>query len=221
MDLTFTRISRFPDPLGVDESGIVAVGGDLSVETLCDAYYHGIFPWPHEGYPLLWFAPIERGVLEFKKLHISKSLQKLFNKSDKNKTYAFTHNKAFKEVVENCALLPRKNQKGTWINNDIKKSYYKFHKAGFAHSFELWEGKDLIAGMYGVYIKNVFSGESIFGLKANVSKICFIKVIEQLKLKNVEWMDVQMITEFTKSMGAELISNKEFILKLNRAHKKN
>lgn len=213
--MTYSRIrSHFPDPSNTDETGIVAAGGELTSEMLWDAYYHGIFPWPHEGFPLLWFSPPERGILEFKELHIPQSLKK-FQKKTK---YMFTHNEAFEDVIGFCAFVPRKGQKGTWITTAIKKAYYKFHNAGFAHSFEVWEGENLIGGLYGVLIDGVFSGESMFGLKPNVSKLCLVYVVEYFKKMGLEWIDIQMVTPVTELLGGKYIPRKEFLKKLRKSH---
>lgn len=214
--MTFSRVrSYFPDPRNTDETGIVAAGGELSLEMLWDAYYHGIFPWPHEGFPLLWFSPEERGILEFKDLHVPQSLKKFRKKSK----YLFTHNEAFEDVIGFCAFVPRKGQKGTWITTPIKKAYYKFHKAGYAHSFECWDGDNLIGGLYGVLVDGVFSGESMFGLKPNVSKLCLIQVVDYLKKMGLEWMDIQMVTPVTKLLGGKYIKRNDFLKKIKKSHK--
>lgn len=202
--------SFFPDPRQADENGIVAAGGDYSVALLKDAYAHGIFPWPHEGYPLLWFSPRQRGVIDFKSLHISKSLAKKLKKNE----YQFTWNTNFLKVVEQCSKQPRKGQQGTWITKELLEGYYEFHKAGFAHSLECWKGADLVGGIYGVDVQGVFSGESMFGLESDVSKICLVKLIESLRAFGHTWMDTQMVTPVVGSMGGRVISNVEFFERL-------
>ena len=196
----------FPKKLKPNEDGIVAIGGSMAPDILLEAYSRGIFPWPHEGHPLLWFYPFERGVLFFNKLHISKSLQKFLKKCP----WTITWDKDFAAVIKNCAQVPRPNQAGTWINEDLIQSYIKFHRLGYAHSIEVWENDQLIGGVYGVFVKNVFSAESMFYLKSNASKVAVYYLIEKLKSFGVEWMDVQMVTNITEQLGAEYISHKEY-----------
>ncbi len=207
---------QFPHPNTANEDGIVAVGGDLKVPTLLSAYSHGIFPWPHEGYPLLWFSPWERGILEFKDFHCSRSLKKFTKKVSH---WQFTMNNSFQEVIKNCAHVSRKEAQGTWINNEMLSSYTDFHKAGFAHSFEVWENEMLIGGIYGVFVKNVFSAESMFYKQDNASKWAFVKMIDHLKKSGLQWIDLQMVTPISESFGAKLISQSEFLQKLSESHK--
>ncbi|MEY4616669.1 MAG: leucyl/phenylalanyl-tRNA--protein transferase [Pseudomonadota bacterium] len=209
-------VIRFPDPRMASDEGIVAIGGDLSVKTLLAAYSEGIFPWPHEGYPLLWFCPWERGVLEFKNLHISKSLQKL----DKKTNWTWTVDRAFDEVIGACAEVPRPGQSGTWITEDVLSSYRKFHLAGYAHSLEVWEKGDLVGGIYGVFVKNVFSAESMFFKKSNASKWALWKLVNFLQTRGLEWIDVQMVTTVCEHFGARLISQQEFLEKVRKSQAK-
>jgi leucyl/phenylalanyl-tRNA--protein transferase len=207
---------RFPEPQSASEEGIVAIGGDLQVETLLAAYSQGIFPWPHEGYPLLWFCPWERGVLEFKNLHVPRSLQKL----DKKTPWTWTTDQAFDEVIKACAEVPREGQSGTWITDEVLLAYRNFHRAGFAHSLEVWEGAQLVGGIYGVFVKNVFSAESMFFHQSNASKWALWKLVTFLQKKGLEWMDVQMVTNVCERFGAHLISQKEFLAKLRKSQQK-
>lgn len=204
---------KFPDPRSASEEGIVAIGGDLSVNTLLAAYSQGIFPWPHEDYPLLWFCPWERGLLEFKNLHVPRSLQKL----DKKTTWRWTIDQAFDEVIEACAEVPRPGQAGTWITEEMLSAYKRFHRAGYAHSLEVWDGEQLVGGIYGIFVKNVFSAESMFFRKANASKWALWKLVTHLQSRGLEWMDVQMVTAVTEVFGAHLVSQEEFLEKLRRS----
>lgn len=215
MKLKKANPSLFPPPSRANEEGILAIGGDLSVEMLLEAYSNGIFPWPHEGYPILWFCPWERGILEFKNLHIPRSLQKYVNKQN----WSYTWDQNFTSVINNCAQTPRPGQSGTWINDDMIESYEKFHAAGYAHSLEVWDGKDLIGGIYGVLVKNVFSAESMFYKKSNASKYALWQLVNHLQSLGLTWIDVQMVTPITESFGAELISQKDFLLKLKQSQK--
>ncbi|OQW49320.1 MAG: leucyl/phenylalanyl-tRNA--protein transferase [Proteobacteria bacterium SG_bin7] len=197
----------FPDPENADETGLVAVGGDLEVETLISAYTKGIFPWPHPGYPLLWFSPKERGIIKFENLHISTSLKKFLKKTD----YKITFNKAFAEVMEGCASVPRPGQNGTWVTREMKKAYLKFHQKGYAHSVECWDEKDLVGGLYGVWVGGAFVGESMFFKKDNASKMCLVSLIEFLRSQGHQWMDVQMVTSVVERLGGEYVSQKKFL----------
>lgn len=207
----------FPHPEEANEDGILAMGGDLSVEMLCAAYSQGVFPWPHEGYPLLWFCPWERGILEFKDLHIARSLKKY---AQKQKQWRFTINQNFSTVIQECAKVPRPGQDGTWINEEMILSYEKFHQAGFAHSLEVWEDNAIVGGVYGVLVQNVFSAESMFFKKTNASKWALWQLINYLQNLGLTWIDVQMLTPISKSFGAKLISQKEFLIKLHESQKR-
>jgi leucyl/phenylalanyl-tRNA--protein transferase len=207
---------KFPDPKLASEEGIVAIGGKMTLENLLEAYSQGIFPWPHQAYPLLWFCPHERGIINFAKLHIPRSLKKLLKKSQ----WQVTWDKAFLSVIQSCAASPRPGQPGTWITEELTHCYQVFHKAGYAHSLEVWEGEELIGGIYGVFVKNVFSAESMFYKKTNASKFALCKLVEKLKSVGLEWMDVQMLTSITENFGGEYISQEDFLAKLKKAQEK-
>lgn len=210
------RRSRFPDPRLSDyETGILCHGGELSSEILVDAYYHGVFPWPHEGHPMLWFSPKERGVIDFKSIREPKS----FLKWKKKQNLTFTKNKAFLKVMKACASVPRKGQDGTWITDQILDAYLKLHKMGFAHSLEGWDGEDLVCGIYGVFVGGVMSAESMFGLRSNTSKLALMKLCHELSRLGYEWMDIQMVTPVTKSFGGELILQEKYLQRLEVAHR--
>jgi leucyl/phenylalanyl-tRNA--protein transferase len=200
----------FPDPAAPTLDGIVAMGDELRVETLFEAYSFGIFPWPHPDLPCLWFCPDERGVLDFSELHISRSLQREMRRQ----RFQFTVNKNFPAVIEECGHQPRAGQTGTWITPLIKKVYVDFHKAGYAHSVECWDGARLVGGIYGVYVGGVFSGESMFFKESNASKLCLLKLIEFLQANGLQWMDIQMVTSVTQSLGGKYIAKREFLERL-------
>lgn len=213
-----TDVNIFPDPRyfpGVE--GVVYVGADLEVKTLVQAYRLGIFPWPVEGYPLLWHCPDPRGILDFDKLHIPKSLKRFLKKSP----YTITFNRTFRDVIENCALQPRKGQDGTWILPSFIPAYTKFHRAGYAHSIECWQGERLVGGLYGVFVGGVFSGESMFHVEPNASKLCLIALVERLKAFGFTWMDIQMVTPVTKLLGGDYISREVFLDRLEELRKRN
>lgn len=207
------RWIQFPSPESASEDGVVATGGDLSIPFLVSAYAQGIFPWPHEGYPLLWFSPWQRGVLEFKNLHVSRSLQKW---ARQNPELRVTIDQDFAEVIKYCANSPRPGQNGTWITKEVIEAYCVFHQAGYAHSLEVRREGRLIGGIYGVFVKNVFSAESMFFLEPNASKWALWQLVIFLQKLGLDWMDVQMVTNVSESFGAKIISQKEFLLKLRK-----
>ncbi len=206
------RWIQFPEPSKASEEGIIATGGNLSVDFLVSAYSQGIFPWPHEGYPLLWFCPWERGILDFQDLHISKSLKKLGRQT----VWRSTVDADFASVIKNCADVPRPGQAGTWITSEVASAYLDLHLTGYAHSVEVWENDVLIGGIYGVFVKNVFSAESMFFHRSNASKWAFWQLVTFLQKLGLEWMDVQMVTNVSESFGAKLVSQKDFLSKLRR-----
>lgn len=204
---------EFPEAHLAMEEGLIAVGGKLDTPTLYHAYKKGIFPWPQQGYPLLWFSPDQRGVLDFAQFHIPKSLEKLTHKNN----YHFTFNQAFEQVITDCQKQPRKLQNGTWIIPELKEAYVQFHTAGFAHSVECWDQGQLVGGIYGVFVEGVFSGESMFHKQPNTSKLSLVVLIEHLKKIGLHWMDIQMVTPVTEQMGGRYITRDEFLDRLRKA----
>lgn len=205
---------NFPDPKDV-VGDIVYVGGELTTENLLNAYRKGIFPWPYQGW-LPWVCPEQRAILEFKNLHIPRSVRKV----QKRSTFTFTINKAFESVINACALIPRAHEDGTWITAQIISSYVQLHKEGYAHSVEAWEGDSLVGGLYGVDMGGAFTGESMFYIKPYASKLAFLYLIEHLKSRGAEWLDNQVMTPHMELMGSTHITRDEFLAKLNAALKK-
>ncbi len=203
-----THDLQFPDPSLDYEQGLVAVGGQLSVKLLVQAYSKGIFPWPQQGYPMLWFCPDNRGVLFFKDFHLPQKFKKELKKYTQVKV---TRNQAFEKVIEACSLVNRKSQAGTWITEEMKSVYTEMFEQGFARSWEVWDDEELVGGGYGVVVRGVFSGESLFHYKSNMSKIALMTMVEDLKLEGHEWMDTQMVTPLLASFGAQEISKKEYL----------
>lgn len=201
----------FPNPRHASPEGLVAVGGNLEIQTLLAAYSSGIFPWPQEDYPLLWFSPDPRGVLDFSEFHVPTSLKKW---AKAHPHWQFTVNKAFLEVIKNCRLQKRPGQDGTWITAEMQNAYGKMFHAGHILSLECWEDSKLIGGIYGVLLNGVFSGESMFFKKNNASKMCFWKLVEYLKSQGHTWMDIQMTTSVTKAMGGKYISREDFLKRI-------
>lgn len=201
----------FPDPEETTPDGILAIGGDLSVETLLKAYARGIFPWPvpteNEESVLAWFCPPQRAILRFADLHIPRSLEKARRKQE----YNFTMDQCFAEVITQCQIQPRPGQDGTWITDDIKEAYIELHKRGFAHSVETWYEGKLVGGIYGVELRHTFAGESMFSIRSNASKLALLHLIDYLKQKKLTWMDIQVLTPHMESLGACEIPRREFL----------
>ena len=200
-------IESFPDPTSADENGLLAVGGDLEPESLLQAYRLGIFPWPMPGLPLLWFCPEERAILRMEKFHIPRSLQQVLKKMP----YRVTIDHAFEKVIQGCAKVPRREGNMTWITSEMIHAYSEFHKLGFAHSFEVWENEHLVGGLYGVSVDGVFSGESMFRLQPNASKIAIVHLVEFLKSRDVKWMDIQVMSPHMHALGAENVTRQDFL----------
>jgi leucyl/phenylalanyl-tRNA--protein transferase len=191
-----------------DPPGLLAAGGQLSVDWLLLAYRQGIFPWFNHGEPILWWSPAPRTVLYPREFHLSKSLRKLARQG----RYQLTENCDFPAVVEACAAN-RPGQQGTWINREMIDAYYAMHQAGFAHSVECRDGDDLVGGLYGIAIGQVFFGESMFSRVANASKLCLQYLVDSGKY---ELIDCQLPTEHLHSLGAREIDRHEFEARLVR-----
>ena len=204
---------HFPDPSNATPEGIVAVGGQPDPELLAEAYAGGIFPWPVEGYPLLWFSPPERGVLFFDELHIPRSLAR----EQRRGRFGFTIDRAFERVIAACAASSRAEGEGTWITQEMRRGYVEFHKAGRAHSIEVWEGEELVGGLYGVDAGGAFAGESMFYLRPNASKLALLFLVGHLKARGLDWLDIQVLTPHMRALGARLISRDEFLQRLASA----
>lgn len=203
---------RFPDPRLAGVDGLVAVGGDLSPETLTAAYRAGIFPWPHPGLPLAWFSPEPRAVLLFDELHVPRSLASARRKS--RLTFAFDRD--FPQVIGACRRARRPGQTGTWLTPAMEKAYIELHRLGQAHSAEAWDGQRLVGGVYGVEYEGCFSGESMFHLSPNASKLALLFLVERLRERGLPWLDIQMLTPHMKALGAREIPRAEFLELLAR-----
>lgn len=201
----------FPPVDTAQEDGLLAIGGDLSVQRLLLAYERGIFPW-YEGDVPVWWCPNPRFVIYPSELKISKSMQQLFKRS----AFTFTVNQAFSEVINNCKKINRPGQDGTWITNEVVASYKKMHQFGYAHSAEVWLNNELVGGLYGIRLGKVFFGESMFSLVSNASKYAFISYVGQLKKEGVQLIDCQVYTEHLESLGAKMIPRNEFTQLLHK-----
>lgn len=197
----------FPDPkLYHPEEGLIAFGGDLSPERIWFAYQLGIFPWYNPGNEILWWCPDPRFILFPQELKISTSMKKILKKD----VFTFTENKCFEEVIKNCAETKREGQDGTWLSDEMIASYIQLHLLGKAKSIEVWQNNELVGGLYGLDLGNIFCGESMFTKVSNASKAGFIWFIEKYKTK-FQLIDCQVYTEHLESLGAREISKLEFL----------
>jgi leucyl/phenylalanyl-tRNA--protein transferase len=196
----------FPPVSEALADGLLAMGGDVSVERLVLAYRLGIFPW-YDGDTPLWWSPDPRFVLFPEEVKVSKSMSVLIRK----KNYRFSINTAFAEVIRNCKLLQRKDQDGTWITDELEISLLRLHELGYAHCAEAWKGDELVGGLYGIRMGNLFFGESMFSKQSNASKFAFIQYVKQLQLEKVQLIDCQVHTPHLESLGARMIARTEFL----------
>ncbi len=207
-----TKKLEFPAPETTSEEGVIALGGDLSVERLILAYKKGVFPWFSEDDPIVWYCPSERMVLFPEELKITKSMRQIIKKEN----FTITENTAFSEVIFNCKHIIRKEDFGTWITDDMEQAYVNLHKRGIAKSIEVWRfldsarnDKELIGGLYGIDLGNgIFCGESMFSLVSNASKLAFIHLVENHKYKLI---DCQVYNDHLASLGAREISRAAFL----------
>jgi len=203
----------FPDPNLADESGLLAVGGDLSVERLLQAYGQGIFPWYSQGEPILWWSPDPRMVLFPKNFKVSKSLKQ----SLKNKPYEVKFDTNFADVIKNCARVPRKDQPGTWITKEMAKAYHSLFEEGIAHTVETYQNGKLVGGLYGLSLGAAFFGESMFQTERDASKVALYHLVKKVTEWNFLMIDAQVETDHMKSLGAINIERKEFLQILEKA----
>lgn len=208
--------SSFPPVDHAFEDGLLAAGGDLSTERLLDAYRHGIFPWFNEDDPILWWSPDPRLVLFPNEVKISKSLNKVLKNSD----MTVTTDRAFNQVMHSCAA-PRANkvaqqENGTWIHQNMIEAYTELHKQGYAHSVEVWHDNQLVGGLYGIAIGEVFFGESMFSQMRDSSKIALVALCQQLQRWQFSLIDCQIYSDHLARLGAKNITRSEFVSYLDR-----
>jgi leucyl/phenylalanyl-tRNA--protein transferase len=194
----------FPNPNLAEEDGLLAIEGDLSTERLLLAYKNGIFPWFGDDSPILWYSPKMRFVLFPNEVKISKSMQQLM----KSRKYKITINTAFEKVINACADVKRADQESTWITTEMKQAYIKLHQLGYVHSVETWENDQLIGGLYGVMINQVFCGESMFSYQSNASKMALIWLCQNIELKLI---DCQIHSDHLATLGARMIDRENFM----------
>ena len=198
----------FPNTEFATSDGLLAIGGNLSIERLLLAYNSGIFPWFEDDQPILWWSPDPRMVLFPDKFKVSKSLQKTLQ----SKKFRITFNQNFEQVITNCANVPRRGQGGTWITKEMQEAYLALHTAGHAVSVEVWENNELVGGLYGIDLpeKKIFCGESMFSLVTDASKVAFYHLSEYVKSKDYKLIDCQIYNSHLESLGAEEIPRKSF-----------
>ena len=200
----------FPPPGGATVDGIVAIGGDVTPRRLRAAYQAGIFPWPVEGYPLLWFSPDPRSALVPADLRVSRSLRKRLRREP----FRVTSDLAFEAVMRACAETPRAGQRGTWITDELIEGYIGLHREGIAHSVEAWHGDTLVGGLYGVSLGAAFFGESMFTRVPDASKVAFVRLVTQLDAWGFHFIDCQVGNPHLHSLGARELDRLDFEARL-------
>lgn len=207
-----TKELIFPNPELSEENGLLAVGGDLSLERLILAYCNGIFPWFNEGEPILWWCPKPRFIIIPEELKISKSMKKIIKKE----VFKVTFNNDFEGVISNCKSIREDNGEGTWISDDMKNAYTNLFNNGYGISVESYIEDELVGGLYGVKIGKCFFGESMFSKVSNGSKIALIALAEKLKSEGFIFIDCQMHTNHLESMGGRFVDWSTFKKLLNK-----
>lgn len=195
----------FPQPRLAREDGLLAVGGDLSVERLLLAYTHGIFPWFNPGEEILWWSPHKRYLIFPQNIHISKSMKKYMRKH----SFKLIINRDFRDTMHRCRIK-REQQEGSWIGDEMEEAYLALHRSGFAVSVEAYEGEELAGGLYGVSIGKCFFGESMFSEKENGSKVALIALARMLEEQGAAFIDCQFYTEHLESMGGQYVSRDQY-----------
>ena len=207
----------FPSPQSADAEGILAVGGDLTVERLLDAYCHGIFPWPVgvedlDEELLVWWSPDPRAIIDWDCFRISRRL----NRKMRNLNWAITSDTQFDEVIAGCAT-DNFRKDNTWITSEIMTAYQALYDAGYAHSVEVTEGSTLVGGVYGVAIGGMFAAESMFYRKSDASKVALAALVTHLRNRGFHLFDIQQMTPHLKSLGAVSLTRNRFLDQLRRA----
>lgn len=191
-------------------------GGDLNADILEAAYSQGIFPWPHENFPLLWFSPPQRGVLFFDKFKIPDSTRRKI----KNQVFEMKINQNFAQVMRECAQVPRNGETGTWITPEMEEAYLELNRRGEAISFESYKDGKLVGALYGVLVAGVFSGESMFFKESEASKVALVHTVKYLQNLGHTWMDIQMVTPVLERFGGEYIPRRDFLKMIEEQHTK-
>jgi leucyl/phenylalanyl-tRNA--protein transferase len=207
---------RFPPAETATAEGLLAVGGDLSTERLLDAYRRGIFPWYNPGQPILWWSPDPRAVLYPEKLRVSRSLRKTLKRG----RLRVSVDTCFRAVMQACAA-PRKQYPGggTWITDEMVGAYCALHDLGVAHSIEVWDGRQLVGGLYGVALGGVFFGESMFSRETDASKVALLALVGKLREWKFALLDCQLPSAHLTSLGAQALPRRLFLAELEQALK--
>jgi leucyl/phenylalanyl-tRNA--protein transferase len=198
------------DPEQADDTGLVAVGGDLNPQRLVEAYRRGIFPWYDEGLPICWWSPDPRGIFELDGLHVSRRLDRTIRSG----RFSVTVNRDFAGVIRGCADRPGD---GTWITAEMILAYESLHHLGFAHSVEVWKGGILAGGLYGVALGGLFAGESMFSRQRDTSKVALVFLIDRLRQRGFQLFDIQFLNNHTARLGAVEVPRREYLKRLRAA----
>ncbi len=205
--------------MGSPAAGLVAAGGGLSVNRLCEAYEEGMFPWFSEGQPILWWSPDPRMVLQTSNFKLHRSLRKTLQIFQKDQNCQLRMDSAFEQVIRHCAQSPRKGQAGTWILEEMIQAYIALHQAGFAHSVETWVDGNLVGGLYCVSIGDTLFGESMFATQTDASKIALAGLVAFARSQGLGWIDCQQNTKHLASLGAQEMERSEFLKLVRHAQK--
>jgi leucyl/phenylalanyl-tRNA--protein transferase len=208
-----TKELLFPPPDHAEPDGLLAVGGDLSIERLLLAYQLGIFPWYGEGLPILWWSPDPRLILEPGGFHTSRRLRRILRQG----RFQVSFDRSFAAVILACATVPRRDQDGTWIVGEMQRAYIRLHELGYAHSVESWFEGNLVGGVYGVSLGKCFFGESMFSYESDASKAAMAVLIGHLAKWEFHMLDAQVTTRHLLSLGAKEIPRNVFLEKLRVA----
>lgn len=200
---TTTPPLLFPHPLTARFDGLLVVGGDLKLPRLILAYRFGIFPWYAEGKPIMWFAPRSRFVINVGQIHVPKSMRKYL----RQRIFTITLDQHFEYIIDQCQKIKRDGQTGTWITEDLKNAFVDLHERGLAHSIEVWDGNEIVGGLYGLGLGRIFSGESMFSLTSNASKFAVIILNQILFALNYRLIDCQQETPHLKMLGGHILPN--------------
>ncbi|HEX8073323.1 MAG TPA: leucyl/phenylalanyl-tRNA--protein transferase [Pyrinomonadaceae bacterium] len=204
---------HFPDPRFASRHGLVYRGGEPSVQNLLAAYRSGIFPWPDgvdDRRPITWFSPDPRVIIEFKDLHVPRSLRR----EQRRALFRFTIDQSFRTVVTACARVKRPDWDSTWITPSLIRGFCALHEAGYAHSAEAWAGDELVGGLFGVDAGGVFVGDSMFYLRPNASKLALLFLLEHLRARGADWFDAQVYSPHIMALGARPVTRADYLARL-------
>jgi len=212
--MTINESKTFPDLAEADSDGLLAFGGTLEPSLVLHAYERGIFPWPFDEHsPLPWFSPDPRAIFDLASIHIPKKLKKTLQRNK----FEVKFNTCFPAVIANCASIPRKDRPSTWITKKMIDCFTTLFNLGNAYSVEAFIQGNLVGGVYGIKINNFYSAESMFHKESDASKVCLVHLFNKLRSENIGWIDIQMVTNISKSLGAIEIPRNEFIVRLKQS----